>query len=140
MHGVFDLFPDLHVLLTGAGALWLPSVMWRLDHRLSVTRSDATWISRLPTEYIPHFAFATQRLEFAPDRERTAQVLSVLPDIESRLLYASGTPRRGALEAQETADRLPEAWTDNVLGQNALEFFRWPAEVPVPAFTTSKEL
>ena len=129
MLGTLDKFPNLRVLLLGAGALWLPGHFWRLDHRFSVTRGDGRWLARRPIEYYDRFFVSTYRLDRPPQTERLAKVLSAIPDIQHRLLYASGLPDDDAQDVAAALEGIPPEWRDGVLSESALRFFRWPGGV-----------
>jgi uncharacterized protein len=125
--GVFDLFPDLKVLLVGGGTLWVASYLWRLDYSYKMYASEMPWMRSLPSGYFrEHFRISTFQLEKVADRERMARALRALPGIESMLVYTSGFPSPDAEEPEDVAARLPQEWLAKVLAENAESFFRWP--------------
>jgi predicted TIM-barrel fold metal-dependent hydrolase len=126
MQGVFDRFPTLQVLLSGAGAVWFPGHLWRMDHRFMATRGDGRWLKRRPIDYIDRFMFSTFRLERPPRADLLGQALSAIPGIEKRLVYASGFPDEDSQDPETALEGLPETWRPAVLRDNALDFFRWP--------------
>jgi hypothetical protein len=128
MQGVFDRFPNLKVLLVGAGGVWLAGHLWRLDQRFSATRGDARWLRRRPIEYVDHFFLATHRLEQPPRPALLARALAVLPGVEDRLIYASGYPDSGWQDPVDATRAFPESWRAKVLHDNAQSFFRWGAQ------------
>jgi hypothetical protein len=124
---VFDLFPDLEVLLVGGGVLWVPAYLWRLDYWYKMYASEMPWLKALPSTYFRrHFRVSTFQLETVADRERMARALRAQPGIESMLVYASGFPSPDAEEPSAVARRLPEEWHPAVFGENVRSFFRWP--------------
>jgi predicted TIM-barrel fold metal-dependent hydrolase len=132
MQGVFDRFPTLRVLLLGAGAVWFPGHLWRMDHRFRVTRGDGRWLSRRPIDYVDRFLFSTFRLERPPRPELLQQALSTIPNIEERLVYASGFPDDDSQDIDTALEAIPDAWRSAVLRENALDFFRWPDRSAAP--------
>jgi predicted TIM-barrel fold metal-dependent hydrolase len=130
MAGVFDLYPDLQLLLVGGGAAWVPSFLWRLDFNVKFTRRlEAPWMQMTSTEYFTkHVRLGTYSLESPPQPERLAKVLRTIPEVESMLLYTSGYPNADGEGPDTIAARLPEEWHGRVFHDNALEFYRWPGD------------
>ena len=59
-HGVFDIFPQLEVLLVGGGVGWIPSFLWRMDYWFKQNAHETPWLKRPPSEYfVRHFRVAT---------------------------------------------------------------------------------
>ena len=72
---MFDRFPGLRVILSGFGAAWLPSVLWRLDEFHRAGRLNGS--PRSPSEIVAeHVRFTTRHLD-APGLE---QLLGILPE------------------------------------------------------------
>jgi predicted TIM-barrel fold metal-dependent hydrolase len=127
--GVFDLYPELRVLLVGGGLAWIPQYVWRLDWNYKmVRRVEVPWANRMPSEYIEdHVRFTTYSMEMPPNGEQLETLLQLIPGIERTLLYASGYPYADGTEASVIAERLPEAMHDRVFGLNAEELYRFPS-------------
>jgi uncharacterized protein len=147
MAGVFDLFPDLKVLVVGGGAAWVPSLLWRLDFNVKFTRRlEAPWMRMTSTEYFTrHVRLGTYGLEAPPRPERLAQVLRTVPSIDSMLIYTSGYPNDDGEPPEAIAVRLPAEWHQRVFRDNALAFYRWPGDArppvrPAPAHGQFHEL
>ncbi|MFC4950154.1 amidohydrolase family protein [Pseudonocardia sp. GCM10023141] len=125
--GVFDLFPDLKVLLVGGGVSWVLGFLAKLDYWYKIDSQEATWLTRLPSEYFrDHFRVATVSMEAPPDTDRFKDALQTMSGMDEILMYASGYPNRGWEEPAAISARLPSDWQRNVMGRNAMEFFRWP--------------
>ncbi len=136
--GVFELFPNLRVLLVGGGLSWLPSAIWRLDFWWSTNRLEAPLLTHLPSEYLrEHVRVATYGMEHPSDPERLRVALGTVPWLEDILLYASGYPAIGWRESEQIATHLPAEWLPKITAVNAEHFFRFPAEV---ANTSSEAL
>lgn len=126
VQGVFELYPNLRVMLVGTGASWLPAILWRLDWYYKRYPKDAPWLTKLPSEYFgQHVRVATYRLERLRQPDQLGKVLGTLPWAQSMLLYASGYPSAQSEGPDATLERVPEAWRDGVLHDNAESFFRW---------------
>ena len=133
--GVFDLFPNLKVMVVGGGTTWAPAFLWRLNFWYSTIQNEAPWLRQLPSDYFrDHVRLSTYSLESVPKPDDLRNALDTLPGVESNLIYASGYPNIDFLEPADVARRLPAAWHDKVFHDNALEFFRWPGSPsPDPA-------
>jgi predicted TIM-barrel fold metal-dependent hydrolase len=127
--GVFDLFPDLRVLLAGGGVTWVPGSAWRLDYWYKMYSKEMPWLKALPSEYFcEYFRIATYEMEKVEDLDRFARALRSLPGIESMLVYASGFPSPDHEGPAEISARLPAQWHSKVLSENAEALFRWPGK------------
>lgn len=125
--GVIDRHPSLRFLLVGTGAAWLPGYLWRLDYWYKANTREAPWIQRLPSEYFAeHFRVATYGIEWPAEPQRFIQLLSSLPEAADLLLYSSGYPSYDTEDPDTVRSRLPEAWRQRVMHDNAMDFFRWP--------------
>jgi predicted TIM-barrel fold metal-dependent hydrolase len=130
--GVFDLHPELKVLLVGGGGAWVPWFLWNVDYIFRQTRRlETPWLHMNPSEYFTrHVRLATYQLERFPAPERLAKLLRTIPDGERMFLYASGYPRMDWEEPEDVASRIPEDWRRRVFVENAEEFYRWPGQRP----------
>ena len=141
VESVFDVFPNLRVLLIGGGVTWVPGYLWRLDYWYKMAPWEAPWIHDLPSAYFRnHFFLGTYALESFADPKRLGQVLTALPGLESTLLYTSGIPNADAVEPASVAARLPEAWHDMVFRTTAERAFRWPDRVATTAYRAPIDL
>jgi predicted TIM-barrel fold metal-dependent hydrolase len=127
VQGVFELFPDLKVLLVGGGVTWVPGYLWRLDYAYKFAHQSAPWLKRMPSEYFKDsISVSTYQLERSLSDKALESVLETAPWLRANLIYASGYPNRDALDPGAVRSRLPASWADAALAGNALEFFRWP--------------
>jgi len=127
--GVFDRHPGLRVLLLGSGAAWLPGYLWRMDYWWKTNKLEAPWMTMPASEYfLRHMRITTYGLEWPREPERLIRALSTVPGIDDILIYASGYPNADFEDPDGIAAKLPEAWREKVMHQNAEAFFRWPAE------------
>jgi predicted TIM-barrel fold metal-dependent hydrolase len=125
--GVFDLFPNLEVLLVGGGLSWFPSFVWRMDAAWNHMRSEAPLLKDLPSAYLRrHVRLATTGMEHPADPQVLPTALGTVPWIDETLLYGSGYPKRDWEQPAEVASSLPSEWSDQLLHENAAGFFRFP--------------
>lgn len=125
--GVFEMFPNLKVLLAGGGASWMPSAIWRLDFWWSTNRLEAPLLQRLPSEYFrEHVRVATCGLEEPTTPARLHTALMTVPWLDEVLVYASGYPSVDWREPEQVAPYLPAQWLPQIVRDNALGLFRFP--------------
>ena len=132
-HGVFDIFPQLEVLLVGGGVGWIPSFLWRMDYWFKQNAHETPWLKRPPSEYfVRHFRVATDEADviMLGDGGLEKNSLAALPGWEQMLLYGSCYPNRDSEQPEEIASRLPAEWRADVMSANATRFFRWPSGAP----------
>jgi len=92
LEGPFVEFPDLRVVVVGAGHSWVPQLLWRIDKMWRGLTDDYPWIERPPSEYVrERVRFATAPIAERPDPERAAGTLEML-DAGRTLLFGSDYP------------------------------------------------
>jgi predicted TIM-barrel fold metal-dependent hydrolase len=122
--GAFDELPDLRVMIIGAGISWIAPHMWRFDHEYREFRREAPWLKAAPTHYLEdRIRISTYPLEHVTNRSAWERYLQAFPGLSRVVVYGSGYPSWDSDEPDTAADRLPAAWRDSVLGDNAAEFF-----------------
>ena len=90
--GVFDRFPDLHVVLLEGGFTWLPSFMWRLNKEWKGLRHTIPWVKRWPSEYIrEHFRWTLQPVDQTDRADHMRQVLEQI-GAEDLLFFSTDYP------------------------------------------------
>jgi predicted TIM-barrel fold metal-dependent hydrolase len=90
--GVFEVFPELKVVLIEGGFGWLAPLMWRLDSCYKKLKMEVPHLKRLPSEYIrEHFWLSTQPMEEPSRPEYFFQMLEHL-DMNDRLMFATDYP------------------------------------------------
>jgi predicted TIM-barrel fold metal-dependent hydrolase len=129
VHGVFERWPNLKVMIKEYGITWLPSVLWRLDGVYDTLRYESPWVKRWPSEYVhDHMAFSTQPLEKGPKTADLADLLGTVDGIEDMLCFSSDYPHFTEDDVDFVARNLPTAWHQKVFCGNACEHYDW--EVP----------
>jgi predicted TIM-barrel fold metal-dependent hydrolase len=124
VHGTFERLPELKVLLIEGGIAWLPGILWRLDTNWRALRADTPWLERKPSEVArEHVRFSTQPLEHTEGNDELLwQMLEAAgaPDV---LCFASDYPHWDFDDPGFMLKRLPEAWRDRVLHDNAAALY-----------------
>jgi uncharacterized protein len=121
-HGVFEKFPNLHVVFTEVGVAWLLDVMWRMDKNWKGLRDEVPWVKRLPSEYmIEHFRFTTQPFLEPKKREHLAQFIEMI-DGDRILMFSTDYPHWDG-DSLSMLKTLPRAIRDRVAFQNAADLF-----------------
>jgi predicted TIM-barrel fold metal-dependent hydrolase len=131
VHGVFERFPALRVLLIEAGVAWIPAVLWRFDMDYRGLRRETPWLRRHPSEYFyDHVRITTQPLELAPRREQLIDLLRLV-EADRVLCFSSDYPHWDTDEVDHVARHLPAEWHERVFRGNAIELFGWDGGAPV---------
>jgi hypothetical protein len=131
-HGAFERRPELRVVIIEAGVAWLPGILWRLDANWKALRSETPWVRRLPSEQVrEHVRFTTQPLEQPKRKSQLLGVLETVDGIDEMLMFATDYPHWDFDAPKVVAARLPEAWHENVLRENARRLYRLPKRAAV---------
>ena len=123
-HGTFERLPDLRVVLMEGGLGWLPGVLWRLDTNWRGLRSEVPWLERRPSEILrEHIRFTTQPLEHTDGNDGLLFRMLEAVGAPGILCFASDYPHWDFDEPGQMIRRLPEAWRETVMHDNAAELF-----------------
>jgi uncharacterized protein len=124
MHGVFERFPALRVVLMEGGLAWLPGILWRLDTNWRALRAETPWLERKPSEVArEHARFTTQPLEHTDGRDELLWEMLEAAGAPDILCFASDYPHWDFDDPGFTLKRLPETWRDRVLHANAAALY-----------------
>jgi uncharacterized protein len=124
--GVFVKFPNLRVLIAGAGAAWLPAIFWRYDIEYNAYRREAPWLRETPSDVLRrHIRLTTYPLDVAPQPQQVARLLRAYRGMEDILVYGSGYPSWDTDTPASIEERIPAEWHEQVFRENALKLFRW---------------
>lgn len=131
VHGVFEKYPNLKVVIKEHGLSWLPSLMWRLDDNYELLRRESPWIKRLPSEYIrDHIKLSTQPMEESGDVKGGAiQMLGAIEGIENMLCFSTDYPHPTDDEPGFVMRQFPKEWAPKVFCQNACDVYGWTPPV-----------
>jgi predicted TIM-barrel fold metal-dependent hydrolase len=122
LHGVFDRFPELRLVLSGFGVAWIPSLLWRLDHEIRTGRVQPVKpLPGLPSEIVrERVRFTTSPLELPAEPHRLAALLDLF-DGHELLLHGSGAT--GETDPEALLDALDVGHRELVAGGNAAAWF-----------------
>jgi uncharacterized protein len=124
VQGAFERFAGFKVVLVEAGVAWLPGVLWRLDANWRALRAETPWVKELPSETVRRAVrFTTQPLEQPAASEQLWGVLEAVEGLGEMLMFATDYPHWDFDEPKQVARRLPDAWREQVLGENARAFY-----------------
>jgi predicted TIM-barrel fold metal-dependent hydrolase len=119
-HGTFERLPSLKVVLLEGGIAWLPGVLWRLDTNWRALRGEVPWLDRRPSEVArDHVRFTTQPLEHTDGQDELLFEMLEAVGAPATLLFASDYPHWDFDDPKHMLRRLPDAWRDAVLHDNA---------------------
>jgi uncharacterized protein len=139
--GAFDRNPDLRVMFAGAGAAWLPSVMWRCDTEYSAYRRETPSLRSKPGDYVrDRVRVCTSPFDVAPRPAQLVKFMEAYGSFDDLLVYGSGYPNWDTDWPDAIHDRVPEEWRSKVFYDNALEFFRWDRSTGGTAERTMSEV
>jgi predicted TIM-barrel fold metal-dependent hydrolase len=123
VHGVFERFPRLKVILTEGGLGWIPDVMWRLDKNVKGLRDEVPWVRRLPSEYlVDHVRFTTQPMP-EPKRRHHLHVLCEIARADRTLMFSSDYPHWDFDDPRHVLTTLPAEIRQRVASDNAIETY-----------------
>jgi predicted TIM-barrel fold metal-dependent hydrolase len=125
--GVMDAYPDLRLVIVGAGITWLPSFLWRIDNDYKAQGGiDVPWLKQLPSEHIRQRVRVTT---YSPPgsalTSSQVKALRTVPWIQEVLCFGSGFPSWDASHPKRVAASLPAEWHEAVFRTNVRDVFRW---------------
>lgn len=87
-NGVFDMYPELKVILIEGGFSYVPHLMWHADQQYKELRHEVPWVKRKPSDIIrAQMRFATQPIE----EFTAAQLETIIGQMESDELVCFST-------------------------------------------------
>ena len=91
LEGVFDVFPDLKVVMIEGGFGWVPQLGWRMDANWAKMRSEVPDLKRKPSEYLrTNLWYATQPVEEPEHPDDLRQIFEWIG--WDRMVYSSDYP------------------------------------------------
>src|SRR5205085_4892260 len=119
-HGTFERVPGLKLVLLEGGIAWLMGILWRLDTNWRALRAEIPWLDRLPSEVVrEHVRFTTQPLEHTGGEDELLFALLEAAGAPDILCFASDYPHWDFDDPRFMLRRLPEAWREAVMHDNA---------------------
>jgi predicted TIM-barrel fold metal-dependent hydrolase len=126
VHGVFEKYPTLKVILKEYGSAWLPHAIARLDANYELLRLESPWVKKRPSEYIhDHILLSTQPIEESPNRNGLIDLLSSVDGIEDILCFSTDYPHVSFDDPSYVARLLPDRWARKVFCDNACRAYGW---------------
>lgn len=122
--GIFELFPEMRVVIIEGGFGWLAPLMWRLDAWYKKLSHELPRMRELPSTYIrKHFWISTQPIEEPLEPHQFNEMLAQL-DMPDRLLFATDYPHWDF----DSPDRaiphtVPAKQRKAIMGENALALY-----------------
>jgi predicted TIM-barrel fold metal-dependent hydrolase len=121
--GVFERFPDLHVVVSECGFAWLAPLLWRFDKDWKGVWREVPWVKRRPSEYVrEHFRFTTAPAHLPRDPVALEQLLGMM-DGPGMLVYASDYPHEHGDGLPALLDRLSDEQVRALLSGTAAELY-----------------
>ena len=125
VHGTFEKFPNLKVMVVETGLAWIPNFFWRLDAFQSEMRAESDWVRQLPSDYLrQHVKFSTQPFELTPRKEQLVELFEAVGGMDELLCFSSDYPHWDADDPFYVAGRLPAEWLPKVFSENARSMLR----------------
>jgi hypothetical protein len=133
VHGTFEKFPGLRIIVVEEGVAWLPWLLTQLDANHELMRHESKWVRRVPSEYLrEHLGVSTQPIEASiDDRRRLVDYLRTVEGIEDMICFSSDYPHWDADEPTFIGSILPAAWHEKVFYGNSRRLLRLPESVPL---------
>jgi predicted TIM-barrel fold metal-dependent hydrolase len=123
VHGVFDKFPELRVVVLENGISWLPSFMMRMDQKYLSLRLEIPWVKRMPSEIMRNQV----RISTQPIEDFTKENFIRLLDqvgTDRMLMFATDYPHH---DSDSPTTALPAGLSDDlrsrILHRNAQETY-----------------
>ena len=133
-NGVFERLPGLRVVLLEGGVAWLPGILWRLDTNWRGLREDTPWLVRKPSEVVrEHIRFTTQPLEHTDGNDELLFAMLEAAGAPDILCFASDYPHWDFDDPGFMLRRLPEAWREPVMHDNAAAAYGARLRLPAAA-------
>lgn len=134
--GVFEKFPTLRVLLSGAGVSWLSTFAWRFEATYKGLRKEIPWVRRRPSEYLARHVWIGTDGEHPAEPERLRRLVAAAGPAPDRIVFGSGRPDPDATAADDLAGWMPPEHLRGVRHGNAADVLRLPAADRVGAGST----
>jgi uncharacterized protein len=124
--GVFERYPRLRVVLSGAGVNWITTFLWRFDNDYVALRREVPWMKRMPTDcFREHFRVLTHPFDKGPSPATLLRLFGSFGGAEDLLCFSSGYPNWDSDTFEDVRSWLPVEWHHKVFHDNAAATFRW---------------
>jgi uncharacterized protein len=113
---------------------WLPGILWRLDTNWRGLREDTPWLVRKPSEVVrEHIRFTTQPLEHTDGNDELLFAMLEAAGAPDILCFASDYPHWDFDDPDFMLRRLPDAWREPVMHDNAAAAYGARLRLPAAA-------
>jgi predicted TIM-barrel fold metal-dependent hydrolase len=117
--GIFDLYPNLQIVVMESGWTWLPALMWRMDQEWKAFQREVPWMTGPPSSYVRrHFRFTTAPIDTPETAAHLGHVLEQLGS-DDLLMYGSDYPHRYGDELPGLLEQLSPEQVERVRWGNA---------------------
>ena len=124
--GVFDLHPDLRVVLLEAGVTWMGPFLWRFDKEWRNLRRLVPWVKRAPSAYVrDHIRLTIQPVDAPASDIQLRQAIEQIGSDEM-LVYSSDYPHRHASEPSRLLSVVTESHAARIRSANARALWKLP--------------
>lgn len=126
--GVFELFPELKVVIIEGGVSWMVPLMWRMDAVYKKLHHELPRVKEMPSTYVrKHFWISTQPIEEPLKDSEFPEMVSQL-DMPDRLMFATDYPHWDFDSPDRAIPRtLPENTRRQIMGENAMALYGFDA-------------
>jgi len=98
-----------------------------MDADWRALRSDVPWVGRSPSKVVrEHLRFTTQPLDEPDARHKLGHALELVDGLENMLMFATDYPHWDFDRPDLVSRRLPAAWTEKVMSENARALYGLP--------------
>lgn len=126
VHGVFEKFPGLKLLVKEFGVAWIPSLLWRMDQFYDSYKLESSWVRKWPSDYVlENIKFSTQPIETSSRRNAVADMLQTVDGMDELLCFSSDYPHISFDDPTYVARLLPASWRRKVFYDNARAIYGW---------------
>jgi len=124
VHGVFEKYPALHVVLKETGVAWLPGLIAELDRIEPQLRAESSWIRKRPSDYIrDHIRVTTHPIDDLGGRGRLTELLESVGWMEEILAFSSDYPHHDTDDPGFAARQFPDEWLPRIFYDNAAALY-----------------
>lgn len=121
--GVFELFPNLKLVIVEGGIGWLMPLLWRLEKNWKGLRTEIPWVKRSPIEIAAErIRLTTQPLDEPADKRHLKQMIEMLPSDEM-LMFSSDYPHWDFDNPEKVFRDFNEDFRQKVFYDNAAKLY-----------------
>jgi predicted TIM-barrel fold metal-dependent hydrolase len=126
VHGVFDRYPDLKLILIKGGVTWAAPFIIRMDEDFKALRREMPWCKKLPSEYVRDNVLITTQPIHVRDHDDPMFASMAAAGMEDVLAFSSDYPHWDTDVPTQISNLLPDSWRDKVMRENAARAYHVP--------------